>query len=309
MKLRWLAACTFMLGLLPIWGSFAGAQDSSLSEGQFWERLTLTESLLSHIDTQADPAITINQIQSLWAGVTQVQLDGGTEVTVDLDWIRVSLADGQTNTLEVLHRQVKALIVYHDSQRSRPDGSGESASLEALADVLRDPRFQYVDVTPTPIPDTPRVESPQTTSLSSAAEIILAIAGIVVVMVVFVYFARNLQVQQATVETTQDADPTTSGDAQALATDYAQSQDYRSAIRYLYLATLLILDERGVIHYDSSLTNREHLRYLKDKPQLYHIVRQVINAFEEVWYGYLPINETYYQQFRHQIDEVNRMVG
>ena len=31
-----------------------------------------------------------------------------------------------------------------------------------------------------------------------------------------------------------------------------------------------MLDERGVIHYDSSLTNREHLRHLRDKPQLYH---------------------------------------
>ena len=106
------------------------------------------------------------------------------------------------STLEALHRQVKALIVYHDSRRNQPDGSGENASLDALAEVLRDPRFQYADVTPTPIPDTPQVnEAPNRPSLSSAAQIILAIAGIVVVIVVFVYFARNLQVQQAAIET------------------------------------------------------------------------------------------------------------
>ena len=70
-----------------------------------------------------------------------------------------------------------------------------------------------------------------------------------------------------------------------------------------------MLDERGVIHYDSSLTNREHLRHIKDKPQIYDVLRQVINAFEEVWYGYLPVNEAYYQRFRQQVDELKRMVA
>ena len=308
MKRCLLAVCLLVLCLLPIWGQSLTAQDTSLKVSQFWLRLNQTELLLQTAATQSDPSVTISQIRSLWDGVEQIQLDDGSRITIDLGWIRAALTDGQPNTLEALHRQVNALIAYHNNQTDQLDASGENASLGSLAEVLRDSRFQYADVTPTPIPDSPQEEPPQTSAISSLAQIILLVAGITVVIVVFVYFARNLQLQQAAIETTASDDPTTSGDAQTLATDHAQSQDYRSAVRYLYLASLLVLDERGVIQYDSSLTNREHLRYLRDKPQLYDLLRQVINAFEEVWYGYLPINEAYYQRFHQQVDELNRMV-
>ncbi|MCB9451045.1 MAG: DUF4129 domain-containing protein [Anaerolineaceae bacterium] len=297
-----------ILSMLPNGGPYAGAQEPALSVSQFWEHLYQTESLLSIAATQTDPTDTISQIQSLWEGVTQVQLDDGTRIPVDMSWIRDSLADIQPGTRETLHREVTALIAYHNNQLAGLDASAETASLAALAEVLRDPRFHYADLTPTPIPDFSESEAPQTVTVSSFAEVVLAAAGVLVIIVVFIYFARNLQVQPVSIETAETNDPTTADDAQDLATGHAQSQDYRSAIRYLYLASLLILDERGIIHYDASLTNREHLRYLKDKHQLYQLAQQVINAFEEVWYGYKPVDEAYYQHFRNRIDELNRMV-
>jgi hypothetical protein len=304
----------FVLGLLPFWGQTVSAQGKSISETGFWGRMNQTEVLLRTklLNTQNptdDPSSTISQIRLMWEGIDQIRLKDGSSVKVDLGWIRAALTDGQPDSLDALHRQVNALINYHDQLARQTGNAGKEVSQAALAQVLRDPRFQYADITPTPIPDEPQEEAPEPTGIASAAQIILLVAGIAVVIVMFVYFARNLQVQQATIETEPNSDPTTSGDAQNLATDHAQSQDYRSAVRYLYLASLLMLDERGVIHYDSSLTNREHLRHLRDKPQLYALLRQVINAFEEVWYGYLPINESYYQHFRQQVDELNRMVA
>ncbi len=309
MKLRLLAAYALIFILLPIRGQSVNAQDNGLNASQFWDRLDQTELLLRVTTTEADSTATISQIRALWDGVSQVRLADGTPVTVDLGWIRAPLIDAQPNALDALHRQVKALIAYHDNQIDMIDETGKNASLDSLAEVLRDPRFQYVDLTPTPIPDVPQEEVPQSTAISSIVQIILLVGGLAVVIVLFVYFARNLQIQGASIESVQNSDPTTSSDAQSLATDHAQTQDYRSAVRYLYLASLLVLDERGIIHYDSSLTNREHLRYLRDKPQIHDLLRQVINAFEEVWYGYLPINEAYYEHFRHQVDELNRMVA
>ncbi|MBA3871431.1 MAG: DUF4129 domain-containing protein [Chloroflexota bacterium] len=316
MKFRLRAAIALLLSLLPIWGLMTvDAQETSLSVSQFWARLDQTEILLRSKllspspNTQDDSAATITQIRLLWEGINEIRLEDGSRVKVDLGWIRSALTDGQPYPLEVLHRQVKALIDYHDSQARQPDGTTNDASLNALSEVLRDTRFQYVDVTPTPIPEVPQTEEAQSSALSSVAQTILLVAGIAIVIVVFVYFARNLQVQQATIELTHNSEPTTSDHAQTLATDYAQTQDYRTAIRYLYLASLLMLDERGVIHYDPSLTNREHLRHIKDKSQIYDVLRQVINAFEEVWYGYLPVNESYYQRFRQHVDELKRMVA
>lgn len=310
MKFRFLTKFMLVFCAVMLWAQSAAAQETSISESQFWERLNQTEVLLRQLPSEADPASRIGQIELLWEGIAEVRLDGGS-VTVDLGWIRTALADGQPETLAALHQQVKALISYHDNQVRQ---SGQDVSVTPLAAVLQDPRFQYPDdVTPTPIPE--EIPQPEETVSSSSADtsslpqIILIVAGIAVVIVIFTYFARNLQVQGASLDAVPNDDPTTSDDAQNMATENAQSQDYRSAIRYLYLASLLMLDERGVIHYNSSLTNREHLQHLRDRPQVQDLLRQVVNAFEEVWYGYLSVDEAYYQHFRQQVDELNRIVA
>lgn len=313
-------SATLVLALIAsaLWAQSIAAQDTSISAQQFWNRLGQTDELL-----QSSAPPDANQIRALWEGVNQVRLEDGRTVAVDMNWIRDAVADGQPATLETLRKQTHALLEYHRNGGLEPSGGtggtgtsgtsgvpGDGAALNRLDEVLRDPRFQYA-ITPTPVPEIPDVQMPTRTSadVSGLAQAVLLVAGIIVVALVFVYFARSLQVQTAEADPDVSADPTTSTDAQTRADENAQSQDYRSAIRYMYLASLLMLDERGVIHYDSSLTNREHLRHLRDKPQVYEILRRVINAFEEVWYGYHPIDEAYYQRFRQQVDELHRIVA
>jgi len=57
------------------------------------------------------------------------------------------------------------------------------------------------------------------------------------------------------------------------------------------------------------LTEASLDRQLNVSRQVYDLLRRVINAFEEVWYGYLPIDEAYYQRFRQQVDELHRIVA
>jgi hypothetical protein len=308
---RFSARLVLVLFASALWAQSIAAQDTSISLQQFWNRLAQTDEML-----QSSAPPDANQIQALWEGVNQVRLEDGGTVAVDMSWIRDAVADGQANTMDALRKQTHALLEYHRNGGLEPSANssaaGDGASLNRLDEVLRDPRFQYAEFTPTPVPempDTPQVNLPPAADVSGLAQIILLVAGVIVVALVFVYFARSLQVQSAEAEPDVSADPTTSTDAQTRADETAQSQDYRSAIRYMYLASLLMLDERGVIHYDSSLTNREHLRHLRDKPQVYEILRRVINAFEEVWYGYHPIDEAYYQRFRQQVDELHRIVA
>ena len=80
--------------------------------------------------------------------------------------------------------------------------------------------------------------------------------------------------------------------------------DYRNAIRYLYLSSLLVLDERGLLRYDRSRTNREYLRSVSSKPGLATPLRDVIDVFDRVWYGFESVDEQTYQSYLQHVDEL-----
>ncbi len=85
------------------------------------------------------------------------------------------------------------------------------------------------------------------------------------------------------------------------------SQDYRAAIRYLYLSSLLTLDERGLIRYDRTLTNREHLRQVADNQPLFDLLRPIVNVFDRVWYGFAPVDAALYQDFRQNVERLTQL--
>ncbi|RMD73583.1 MAG: DUF4129 domain-containing protein, partial [Chloroflexi bacterium] len=76
-----------------------------------------------------------------------------------------------------------------------------------------------------------------------------------------------------------------------------QAGDRRSAVRYLYLAALLWLDEQGLLHYDRSLTNREYLQQLRDQRSLRDRLAPVVNTFDAVWYGQQVIDEQAFARY------------
>jgi hypothetical protein len=80
--------------------------------------------------------------------------------------------------------------------------------------------------------------------------------------------------------------------------------DYRNAIRYLYLSSLLVLDEQGLMRYDRSRTNREYLRSVSSKPELAKPLQDVIDVFDRVWYGFEGVDEQTYQSYVERVDEL-----
>ena len=86
----------------------------------------------------------------------------------------------------------------------------------------------------------------------------------------------------------------------------SQGGDYRTAVRYLYLSTLLLLEERGLLRYDRSQTNREYLRSLKGRPELASVLRDVIEVFDRVWYGFQPLDEAAYHHYAAQVQNLQQ---
>jgi hypothetical protein len=80
--------------------------------------------------------------------------------------------------------------------------------------------------------------------------------------------------------------------------------DYRSAVRFLYLSSLLLLEERGLLRYDRSKTNREVLRSVDDQPGLQQPLKNVVEVFDQVWYGYQPLDQDTYEQYEADVQQI-----
>lgn len=295
-RLNRLSIAIFLL--IALSSVLARAQGDTLSEDEFWSRLEQTGKLL---DSPGLPSPeTIAEIDSLWDGVEFVRV-GDDLLPVDPRWITGGASSRSETTVSALRDYIDAML----AMEGRQANAGDAPSLDTLRDVLNDPRFQY-DPQPEPEPSLPDIAPPS----ADIGQLILIIAVVIVAVAVVVYLMRTMQVQPRTLDTPDDEeDPRTSADAQSMANARESERDYRNAIRYLFLALLLSLDERGLIHYDPTLTNREHLRQIRENTRLADLLRPVVTTFDDVWYGFIPIDETGYRDFARQVDQLKALVA
>jgi hypothetical protein len=285
-----LAICALVV-TLPV-------QAAAVSEADFWRMLQRTASILEDAD-ESQRASVVAELRSLWQGVDEVRLEDAQTLTVDMQWLTQS-----DTTLEQLEDYTRALLDFH-ARGGSLSSINTTNVLNILNGVLQDARFQYP--TPTPFPAfEPRRDAVSVPMLTpEISQAILIAFGVAAVFAVLIYFARGLRVLPTTIENPEAGeDPTTSTQAQELAKLSEDSQDYRAAIRYLYLASLLLLDERGVLRYDPTLTNRELLRQINNKSAIYELLRSVVQTFDRVWYGFAPVSESLYQDFRQNVEQL-----
>lgn len=77
----------------------------------------------------------------------------------------------------------------------------------------------------------------------------------------------------------------------------AAAGDFRSAVRLVYLAALLRLDERYLIRFDRTGTNWEYLRAISGHRQFHGALQPVTLTFDRKWYGHEPASESDYGAF------------
>lgn len=132
------------------------------------------------------------------------------------------------------------------------------------------------------------------------------IVGLLLVLGLVIYAVRGVRralVRDAQVreEAAADDEAINAGVAIDRAGEAARAGDYRSAARYLYLSSLLWLDERKLLRYERSLTNREVLEQSRDRPALHQRLTPIVATFERVWYGKRPLDEAGYRQYEQQV--------
>jgi hypothetical protein len=297
------AAATAFIVLLCVFAQVYPTFAEMMPLDTFWSSLTQTDRLLANRSAEISL-----EIKTLGQSVDTVLLADGTQMHVDMSWIVSGTSDPSGTALwSLTRRRIESLLNFHNSDANQPHDPAYAARLlSALKEVLQDPRFHYATETPnTPQPQ-PNNNSDAAVAIVQFIVIVLAVGAIVALLFIAI---RGLAVRQRSLPAgaNDEADPETSVEARERAGASQQAQDYREAIRYLYLGTLLLLDERGLIHYDKTLTNREHLRQVADKPIITDALRPVVNTFERVWYGFAPVNETLYNEFQQDVDKLQNL--
>jgi Domain of unknown function (DUF4129) len=86
--------------------------------------------------------------------------------------------------------------------------------------------------------------------------------------------------------------------ARAHAAALAAAGDYRGAARYVFLSTLLALDEAGRLRIDVTTGNRDVLRQARAVPHLAAALTPVVRGFELFWFGHAPVTRQDYERYR-----------
>lgn len=134
--------------------------------------------------------------------------------------------------------------------------------------------------------------------------------GVIAFGIVIIFFVKqirfNLISEVNNEESEMEIDQVKTEKAALAQADTAEaSNDFRGALRYLYLSAILHLQERGILPNDKSLTNREYLHQTQVDTDLQKTLGPAITVFDEVWYGYKPCNAETVANYRNLLQKIN----
>ncbi len=292
------------------------AQNGRLTLDSYWQTISDIQNSLATA-AEADTAVR-NAASSQLAAIIEIELPDGRIQAIDHSFLISQLQD-ETVTNDTL---ATLFTTYRSSQRSWPSPTLTQLDEQALNNILSQPQFDYT-------PDEPnflqklwqdtrqQIEDfflrlvPESSSLRIPFGNLLSIAAALLIGVVLAYVLRGLLADLTadaalTAEEALGGEPLTADLALKRAQELSSGGNYRTAVRYLYLSSLLLLEERGLLRYDRSLTNREYLRSVAHRPELASTLREVIDVFDRVWYGFQSLTPNEYEQFSVRVDSLKQ---
>jgi hypothetical protein len=320
--------CNFLLVLAVlvlsaagrVWA--AGQVNAEISITQYWELVDQSRQTSAGLKGQSAEKVRagLDNLALQWEVVKQVRLENGEGIPLDNSFIVTALR-AEVPDPDRLTEMFDALLA---ARRDYPAAQFTAKDIQPLNEILVRPEFQWKEQAPNPINDwfqklvnrffawldklfpnrevTAQVGSGPGWSLASTLAVIL-------LALILAYVFRGLFADLIT-----DARLNGDGDSgdEILTADAAfqraqslsRGGEYRSAVRYLYLSSLLLLDERGLLRYDRTRTNREYLRTISDSPELAQPLTEVIEVFDNVWYGYHELDESSFKHYSNLVEEL-----
>lgn len=311
-----------IIALMLCMPAVAGAQAPPTPIHEYWAQLEATHAAVTVLSVvgQDQRAARLAELAEPWQQITQVALEDGALVAVDHSALLRAMQADPPNLARV-QGMLAALLA---AQAQWPAGRHDPVDLRSLQAILRRAEFQIEPAEPSALRVwwdnlIARINRwlaplfPEATDGGAAALVawLLNIAGVVALAGLVAYAVNELLKSLASEAhlRTSGSDggaPLTADSAFQRAQDLAEGHDFRTAVRYLYLSTLLTLDERGLLRYDRSKTNREYLRSVASQPALAATLREVIDVFDRVWYGFQPLDAASYARYETRVAELRR---
>lgn len=133
------------------------------------------------------------------------------------------------------------------------------------------------------------------------ALILIALIVILIIVKVSKSFERKERIKEILGEKINDK--TTPSSLRSLAVSYEVKDDYRQAIRYYFIAILLLMHEKTIIYLDETKTNEEIYKcLLQNKFFDPSVLLYVIIDFNSSWYGHKIFNKQAYDKTLQNIN-------
>ncbi len=87
-----------------------------------------------------------------------------------------------------------------------------------------------------------------------------------------------------------------------------EAGNYKAAIVYLYSYELLKLDQNQMLRLARGKTNREYLRELAGRPELYGILAKTLVPFEDVFFGEHELSRERFEACWNEVDRFHRLI-
>jgi len=318
--------CWLALTVLVFAGQFLNASalaaPSAIPVDEYWRRVEAAQALVRDLkDAPPEKArAELSAEADRWAALAEVVMPEGARLPLDTSFLASRLRADPPD-LEQLDELLAALLAARQSWPSPVHGLQDLKDLEL---ILARPEFQWQTRQPSWLEKwwqdlqdrfwrfVARLlgRSSMTVDGSLITDV-LTVIGILALALVLAFALRGV-LANFVAEAEAEADAEASGElltadsALKRAQTLSAAGDYRTAVRYLYLSSLLLLEERGLLRYDRSLTNREYLRNVAHLPDLASILRDVVEVFDRVWYGYQPLDATAYAQYADRVADLRR---
>ena len=87
--------------------------------------------------------------------------------------------------------------------------------------------------------------------------------------------------------------------------DAVKKENYRKAVRYLYIKFLKVLTDNELIQWEINKTNKDYRKEMK-KNKYFSIFKNLTFVYEYVWYGEFTINYKQFAEFHSDFNRVYR---
>lgn len=306
--------------LASVFSVSARASLRSVTPDEFWGQVNQTLATLNGLKSQSTDRVEkdLTLLADQWAEIDAITLPEGRTAPLDTGFLVAQLRQ-RPYDLGSLTSLFAALRTAHQSEQT-PGSNSSQGELSTLQSILKRPEFQW-NQQPSPFDQwwndlmakinnwLHSIFGDNQISIPIPFGDLIAIVSVVLLALVLLYIFRSL-FGDLIFETALD-DEHMAGDelltaesALQKAKQISKGGDYRTAVRYLYLSSLLTLDERGLLRFDRSKTNREYLRSVAGFPQLSAPLRDVIDVFDRVWYGFQALDENDFEHYVQKVDEL-----